>query len=243
MFIKNRMSIKKIIAWLHNSPLEISVNTKLRYATIVKKIKQIQKREGHVTILEVGSGSKGITRFLKQPVTGIDVVFQEHKNEHLKEVLIRPGQEYPFEDKTFDIVIAVDVVEHIPRKERGKALKEMRRISKRYVMITCPFALTRWDKRVLEKWPKQSATYQNIKEHADAGIPKPEEIESAFSQCRIEMEYGAPSSLSYFIKWTERNAIGKAFSRTVLKLFVPLLRLLKGTSRRVYFIEKPAYRA
>jgi len=36
----------------------------------------------------------------------------------------------------------------------------------------------------------------------------------------------------------ERNIMGKAFSRTMLKILMPFFALIKSKSRRVYYIEK-----
>lgn len=233
------MGIKsKLMAVLYNSPLEVSINMRLRYAPVVAKLKKIKKENKNIKVLEVGSGSKGITRFFRHPVTGIDVEFQEHKNKYLKEVVINPNKKYPFKDNSFDVVIAVDSIEHIPRSQRRKALEEMLRIAKGIIMITCPFTISKWDKKVLAEWPKDSATYKNVKEHLDCGIPQPKEIEDVFKNCRITMIFGEHSALSYYIKFMERSMLGKVFARTILKIFLPVFSIMKGSSRRYYFIEK-----
>ncbi len=235
------MNIKnKFIEILYNSPLEVSINMRLRYAPAVARLKKLRRLNKKIKILEVGSGSKGITRFFKYPVVGVDIEFQEHKNKYLKEIVSSATKKFPFKDNEFDAVISVDSIEHIPRNKRAKALKEMLRVSKKYIVITCPCEITKWDKRVIEKWPKNSPTYLNVKEHIDCGIPTGTEIEEAFKDCKIEMEYGMHPLFEYYIKLMERNIIGKVFSRTVLKIFLPLFAVAKGDSRRCYFIEKPS---
>ena len=156
----------------------------------------------------------------------------------LKGILIFPNKKYPFKDNEFDAVVSVDCIEHIPKNAREKSLREMLRISNKHIIITCPFTISKWDRIVLSKWPKSSATYKNIKEHYDSGIPQPEEIEKVFKNCKIRIAYGVHPGLEYYIKLMERNIAGKAFSRTALKIFMPLLELIKAKSRRVYFIEK-----
>jgi len=237
------MNIKnKLAEFLYNSPLEISINMKLRYAPVVARLKKLRMQNKNLKVLEVGSGSKGVTRFFKYPVVGMDIEFQKYKNRHLKEITSSATQRFPFKDNEFDVVIAVDAIEHIPENKRLKSLQEMIRVSKKYIMITCPCKLTKWDKRVMEKWPKNSATYLNVKEHIDCGIPDGKKIEDAFRGCRIEREYGMHSFPEYYIKLMERNIIGKVFARTVLKIFLPLFAAMKGDSRRCYFIEKPSNR-
>jgi len=97
--------------------------------------------------------------------------------------------------------------------------------------------MSKWDKKVLDKWPKSTATYKNIKEHLDCSIPNPNEILKVFKGCKINMSYGAHPGLEYYIKLMERNIVGKVFSRTILKVFMPFFVLIKGKSRRTYFIE------
>ncbi len=233
------MEIKsKVLEILHNSPLEVSINRKLRYIPIVSKLRKIRKQNKNLKILEVGSGSKGITRFFKHSVTGMDIEFQKHKNKYLREISSSASKKFPFKNNEFDVVISVDSIEHIPTSSRQKALKEMLRVSNKHVIITCPVGMSKWDKKVLNKWPKNSATYKNIKEHLDCGIPDPDEIAKPFKSCKIKMIYGAHPGLEYYIKLMERNIIGKAFARTILKVLMPFFALIKGKSRRVYFIEK-----
>ena len=229
---------RKIRDILYDSPLEISINMKLRYKPIVAKLKKLRNQNKNLKVLEVGSGSKGITRFFKHPVVGMDIGFQDHKNRYLKEIIGSATKKFPFEDNEFDVVIAIDAIEHFPKKERLKSLKEMLRVSNRYIIIAGPFEISKWDKLVLKKWPKSSPTYINIKEHLDCGIPDGSEIRKVFKNCRINLAYGVPSGLTYFIKLLERNIVGKVFSRSVLKLFYPIFIFIKGKSRRCYFIRK-----
>jgi hypothetical protein len=223
---------------IHNSPLEISLNMKLRYGPVVAILNRLKANNKNISILEVGSGSKGITRFFKYPVTGLDVSFQKYKNHLLKEVKLNPSKKYPFKDKEFDVVISVDTIEHIPKKLRNKALMEIKRVSKKYVILTCPFEISKWDKRVLSDWPKSSSTYKNIKEHYDCGIPSRDEIKNAFKGCKIRCKLGSHPAIAYYIKLIERSYIGKLFARTLLKITLPLLKQIKSRSRLIYYIEK-----
>ena len=233
------MKIKsKILDVLHKSPLEVSINMKLRYMPVVSKLRKLRKQNKNLKVLEVGSGSKGITRFFDHPVTGMDIEFQEHKNKYLREIVSSATKKFPFKDNEFDVVVSVDNIEHIPKAKREKTLKEMLRVSNKHVIITCPFGMNKWDKKVLKKWPKNSATYKNINEHLDCGFPDPDKIVKPFKLCKISMVYGTHPGLEYYIKLMERNIVGKAFARTLLKIFMPFFVSMKGKSRRFYFIEK-----
>jgi len=229
---------QKISTLLHNSPLEVSVNMKLRYDPIVKKLKQLKKMNSKLKVLEIGSGSKGVTRFFRHPVTGVDVEFQEHKDPLLTEIRLPAQKGLPFKNNEFDVVLSVDTVEHIPRKERDAALKEMLRVSNRHILLAYPARWTKWDERVLRKWPKDLDTYQNIKEHYDCGMPDGSEVERVFKNCKIERRYGTAAGLTYAVKLLEKTLLGKILTRSFLKVGMPVFRRINAENRHVYFIEK-----
>ena len=233
------MRVKKIIKnLLYNSPLETSLNTKLRYEPIVRRLISLKRKNKRLKVLEVGSGSKGVTRFYKHPVIGMDVYFQDIGTKYLKKIKSSADSKFPFDDGKFDVVISVDTLEHIVKEKRKIMLSEMLRVSSKYILLPCPVSITNWDKKVLRNWPVDSPTYKNIKEHEDLGIPTPGEIEGNLSGCRYVKTYGQSSKLAYYIKYLERNLLGKLFARTFLKLLYPLLLKFTSKSRVVYFVVK-----
>lgn len=50
------------------------------------------------------------------------------------------GAALPFADQSFDVVLTVDTLEHIPPADREAFLAEMVRVAKHFVLITGPFA-------------------------------------------------------------------------------------------------------
>jgi len=44
----------------------------------------------------------------------------------------------PFEDKSFDLVICLEVLEHLPQADFKKGILEFQRVSKKYIIITVP---------------------------------------------------------------------------------------------------------
>src|SRR5688572_1928727 len=45
-----------------------------------------------------------------------------------------------FKNESFDCVSALEVIEHLPVNDFGKALSELARVSKRYIIISVPYA-------------------------------------------------------------------------------------------------------
>lgn len=84
----------------------------LRYLPIAD---DIRKTEGINTILDVGSGSLGITPYLKRNVTGIDTTFSGPTSDYLKQIN-GSAIDLPFKNNSFDVSICSDTLEHVPKK-------------------------------------------------------------------------------------------------------------------------------
>lgn len=108
-----------------------SPDAALRYLPIVGEIK---KHRGLTTIADIGSGGLGIAPYLKRPVTGIDVSFKGPKHPLLKRV---KGSVTKRAD-AFDAVVCVDVLEHVPASLRGRAISELKRVTKKMLFIVVP---------------------------------------------------------------------------------------------------------
>lgn len=77
----------------------------------------------------IGKAYEGID-FLK---TAIDLGHKIHPQITLKQASI---YELPYKDNSFDLVLSTEVLEHL--KEPKKALKEIFRVSKKYVLLSVP---------------------------------------------------------------------------------------------------------
>jgi hypothetical protein len=51
-----------------------------------------------------------------------------------------PGGELPFADASFDLVVSMDVLEHVPAAERLAFHRELARVARRWVLLAAPFA-------------------------------------------------------------------------------------------------------
>ncbi|WP_457642103.1 methyltransferase domain-containing protein, partial [Persephonella sp.] len=92
------------------------------------------------TILDAGCGSGTLTNFFdskKYDITGIDI--SDTALEYFKHKKVKGSiSNLPFEDNSFDLVICSDVLEHIPEKEFDQSIKELKRVSKKYILIISP---------------------------------------------------------------------------------------------------------
>ena len=60
--------------------------------------------------------------------------------DHAGHLMVEPGSRLPFADKSFDLVLSHDVLEHIPAEARGAWLEEAWRVCRGALIVGAPFA-------------------------------------------------------------------------------------------------------
>jgi len=90
-------------------------------------------------VLELGCADGRIIDNVKADYKiGIDFVIKPLKNVKAK-VYVSNISDLPFDDNSFDVVISSEVLEHLDTKTFHKALKEMNRVSSKYIIISVPY--------------------------------------------------------------------------------------------------------
>lgn len=141
----------------------------IRYLPALDYIRKNKPRK----ILEVGSGAKGLGEFYDQKFVGCDLKLDGNPVHNMTFVQCS-ASDLPFSDREFDLVICMDMMEHIPKKERRKVLEEMMRVTSHVVIIGYPCgqeAIT-LSKKML-KWfrKRRSGTARWMEEHVKNGLP------------------------------------------------------------------------
>ena len=89
------------------------------------------------TILEIGVGNKTVSNYLKQHEYDVTTCDFDKK---LEPDYVADIRKLPFEDNSFDVAVACEILEHLPWNDVDKALKELCRITKKYVIISVPYS-------------------------------------------------------------------------------------------------------
>jgi len=112
-------------------------------------------------------------------------------------------------------------------------------ITRKYIWFTYPIGFNKYHKKILKTWKKSHLT-RSLQEHLHGGVAKGDEFQTALIDKRYEMiiKQGTHPKLSYYLNYLEQNIVTKILSRTILKIFLPLLRLPKGDERRYFFVTK-----
>lgn len=112
-----------------------------KYDTLKPKVEKVLMSipEDVKTILDVGCGNGIITNVLGQ---NYDVTALDRSSEALKFVETKKinssADAIPLKDSSFDMVFSSELLEHLPDKVLDGTIKEIKRISNKYIFITVP---------------------------------------------------------------------------------------------------------
>lgn len=105
------------------------------------------------------------------------------------------GLKIPFPDKYFDVVVSIDALEHIPRRDRPKLLQELVRVTRSRLFINFPEA------RSMEAQKVVLSIFNNnrlIQEHVDYKLPSQEEILSLLKEIHPTIKITAISYVNVY---------------------------------------------
>ncbi|SRR5260221_10446834 len=229
----------------------MNVDAALRYLPVVKLI---SKRQNNFKkpILEVGSGTNGISDFYEGKVTGLDSDFSKTKLKknpnmtHIKGSIFK----IPFKANYFSIVICLDTFEHLPQEKRTLALEELLRVTKKKGRVFLGFPtglLSKFTEKLATTLYKKTRQkdYPWLKEHEYFGLPDQEVITKYLNSKRLKFKKISNHNLLIWLgvfflyMVNEGNKIGKAadlFSPLILRFclaikFPPFYRI-------IFLIEK-----
>lgn len=203
-------------------------DTALRYLPIIALLKNKQLISS--SILEIGSGSYGITPYLKRRVTGVDMSFSEPDYPLLHQVH-GSALKLPFSNNTFDICIFSDVLEHLDPSDRHRAIAEAVRVAKKYVIISGPFGKSAFAQ---DKQLAQYSDHPFFTEHLKYGLPEVTEtinLTRRIHGVKTVVKVGDCLNLTvrgFIMRIYLSGKLGYYIYLKGLMLFVPLLKHLNS---------------
>ncbi len=109
----------------------------------------------------VGSPAAALARRFGHRIVGLDIFLPvletAARNRTYDHVVSGDGRNLPFENGSFDVVVSLEVLEHLPKEEGVRLLHELERVSRWLVMISCPVGT--WEQDVREGNPYQMHQY------------------------------------------------------------------------------------
>lgn len=142
-------------------------------------------------ILEVGANkSKHLRAFLPEDVILFTDIVLDEDMQSDPEFQVADGTKLPFADNSFDFVVAVDVLEHIPHEKRKDLLREAARVAKYAAVITFPYNSqdTIMAESRINAYYKalKGEDYIWLKEHREEGLPKLKDVDACLQEADCE---------------------------------------------------------
>jgi hypothetical protein len=228
------------------------LNIIVRYFAILDLLKPLEPFfRPHPRILEAGSGSEGLGHLVSYPFWGCDVHFAGPINPNMKALRVSTT-ELPFEDGSFDVVISLDCLEHIPTDAlRRKALEDMWRVAKSALIIGFPAgkAAHAVDRALSMYYRRKGMRAPDwLREHMANGLPAEDFLESVWAGERPRPAVlHEPRRFHLWMMKREANPLWCYGFMAVIFwtrwLLRPLLRRLMTTGepyRRLYVLAKEA---
>jgi GT2 family glycosyltransferase len=126
-----------------NDLLNMPFDQYQRYRFVAELIQQLKAGAQQLRILELGSNEQmNLGKFLsRDTIFYMDLVYRNLNRECKENNLLIVGDATfaPFRDSAFDVVVSLDVFEHVASDKRISFLSEMVRLSKGCCILGCPF--------------------------------------------------------------------------------------------------------
>lgn len=205
----------------------------IRYYPVVKII----EKGNFDKILEVGSGTNGISDYYCGQVIGVDSDFSKTVTVKNPNMLHKKGSilKIPFKDQSFPLVVCLDTLEHLAKEKRMEALKELLRVVKRggRLILGFPCGNLNWLENIVNKLFKLTHGVHHpwLTEHKMYGLPREEEIKGFLRELNIKNSVEIIKNAN-ILMWLKMHVIFTVLDKTyftrILKFFyIPLFYIFK----------------
>lgn len=145
---------------------------------IYERHKKVGELIGKVkTVLDVGGQLKLLSFFCNaEKITVANLTGSQEQSD----VIIK-GNKLPFAANSFQVVCAIDVLEHIPSDERKVFTKDLLRVAGEKVIISFPIGTSQhieYEKKLQKDLEKNGVDITYLKEHVKYGLPNLDEVKN-----------------------------------------------------------------
>lgn len=204
-------------------PLRRNFNfdTALRYYPVVQIIEKLNNPK--LALLEVGSGTNGISDYYAGKVIGVDTDFAKTQGEKNPNIEYHKGSinKLPFKNNSFDVVICMDTLEHLPSEQREKAISEILRVTKTAGLAIIGFpsgGISSFAEQVINSLYKGKYGQEHLwlKEHRINGLPTDEEIKTILKNLGIAENQIKIIKNANILIWLKIHILYTVFSASLL---------------------------
>lgn len=154
--------------------------------------------EDSFSVLDIGGELNQLSQFCKPSKI---IVANLKESAERSDVLIKKNK-LPFRQNSFDIVCSIDVLEHIPKKERLTFINNLIRAARKKVILSFPIGTNEHIQHEIKiaNWLKSKnldITYLN--EHLKLGLPTPYEITNILNDFNHQILYAGNINVNEFL--------------------------------------------
>jgi SAM-dependent methyltransferase len=186
---------------------------------------QLLKETPDASVLEVGSGSEGIAYWLPgSDVTSVDPAVPGREGD---------ARSLDFPDRSFDVAVALDTLEHIRPDERSIVLRELVRVTRRRAILGFPSGAQAFEVdvglgRMLDRRGQTHPEW--LDEHLRHGFPDVSEVEAELrAYGRVRRLPNENIHTHRMLVWCEMTRVAHRATHLLARLLAPGLR---GRGRR-----------
>lgn len=175
------------------------INWDVRYAKAVAMLPELADES--VSVLEIGAGGGGLRRYLARTIIGAELDPGMALDARPWGVVARADR-LSFPDRCFDVVLAMDVLEHLTVDERRRAIAEMVRTSRRRVLIGGPLgSFAAWGDAQYQEFRRQRGQPipSWLAEHMRLGIPRVADLLAVLEELGVNYRlYGNETLVQHY---------------------------------------------
>lgn len=163
---------------------------------LAAEVVELTRPLGASRVLDIGGGPGSLAAFRPTDrIISSDLHMPSQWHAAAPDLVLADGAQLPFADGTFDLVVTLDTLEHVPPDRRDGLLTEAVRVSRGYVLVVCPCAtpgVPEADAALLsfvrQRFGEEFETVGVLQEHLGFGHPEPDKVLASLRRTGADVE-------------------------------------------------------